>query len=78
MNSPIAETSAEHEVLRLKHQKSRGGVFRNVWGRLQQSAVTQSDRLEVCVNLEFSGYINIVLTMLLKIWVISSIVNPQK
>ena len=78
MNSPIAETSAEHEVLRLKHQKSRVGVFRNVWGRLQQSAVTQIDHLEVCVNLKFSGYINIVLTMLLKIWVISSIVNPQK
>ena len=78
MNSPIAETSAEHEVLRLKHQKFRVGVFRNVLGRFQQSAVTQIDHLEDCVNLKFSGYILFVMTMLHKIWVISSIVNPQK
>ena len=78
MNSSIAETSAEHKELRLKHQKFRVSVFRNVVGGFQQSAVTQIDHLEVYVNLKFSGYINIVLTMLLKIWVISSIVNPQK
>ena len=78
MNSPIAETSAEHEVLRLKHQRFRVGVFRNVFGRFQQSAATQIDHLEFCVNLIFFGYINFVWTMLLKICVISSIVNPQK
>ena len=58
--------------------KVQSGCFQKCFGKVPAMRCDPDWPSRSLCEFDFFGYINFVWTMLLKIWVISSIVNPQK